>query len=338
MERPRETNHGATFLMVPQVPSEPVRVVNMGGGRATSWRWATAVLATLVVGLGVALALSLPRASAYSTMLSENFELKARLDSVERKMGEIDRILLRLRLYDAQLESLGAPRGAAGPTEATGERTTQQRVLENAANRGLDWATLPWAAPAEEGVQPATGWAAGVEGRADAVVRGFETIEPDLTVLVEEFESLGALDRAFPTFWPAAGFLTSGFGWRRDPLGMGWRHHAGIDVGGQIGDPIWSAAAGTVIRAGQNEGYGKVVVVDHGFGVTTHYAHCSRLLVRVGQRVRRGQQLGMVGNTGRSTGPHLHFEVRINNAPVDPQGYLPTRRSWLPPWRTAPGD
>lgn len=336
MDRPREAERGATFLMVPQVPSDPVRVVNMGGGRVRYWRWATAALATLVVVLGVALALAMPRANAYTSMLRENFELKARLDSVERKMGEIDRILLRLRLYDAQLESLGSPRGGSGPVEGS----LDSAVLQNSANVGLGdgWVQLPWATAREPGQRPAAGWASGVEQRAESIVGQFESIEPDLTVLVEEFESLEALGRALPSFWPAAGFLTSGFGWRRDPLGMGWRHHSGIDIGGQIGDPIWAAAAGTVQRAGTSDSYGKLIVIDHGFGVTTHYAHCSRILVRTGQRVRRGQQLGLVGNTGRSTGPHLHFEVRLNSAAVDPQRYLPSRRSWLPPWRTVSGD
>lgn len=336
MDRPREPEPGSTFLMVPQVPSEPVRVVAMGSGRARTWQWAAAVLATLVVALSVALAMTVPRANAYTAMLRENFELKGRLDSVERKMGEIDRILLRLRLYDAQLESLGAAQGPSGPVEEPAPMPTV--VRQNVANGGLDQlAVLPWAEPAAAG-QLASDWAVGIDERADTVISVFDRVEPDLTVLVEEFESLGALGRALPSFWPAAGFQTSGFGWRRDPLGTHWRHHSGIDISGQIGDPIYAAAAGTVVRAGHGDAFGKLIVVDHGFGVATYYAHCSRILVRVGQRVKRGQQLGMVGNTGRSTGPHLHFEVRLDRAAVDPLAYLPSRRSWLPPWRTDLGD
>ena len=318
--------------MVPGEPSEPVQIVNLGGGRARSWRLATILLATAVVVLGLALALTLPRASAYTAMIHENFELKARLEATERKLSEVDRILLRLRLYEAQLESLGGVEGGAGPIEGN-------RVLEQAG--GTDgWAAWADHASASErtGFQPAPTWASGIESRTETLLQVFESLEPDLAVLVEELESLDALDRALPSFWPAAGFQTSGFGWRRNPLGWDWKHHSGLDIGGQIGDPIWSAAAGTVRHAGRAGTYGKLVTVDHGFGVTTYYAHCSNVLVRSGQRVRRGQQLAMIGNTGRSTGPHLHFEVRLDGTAVDPLDYLPSRRGWLPPWRAAAGD
>ena len=334
MDRAREPDRGATLLMVPRAPGEPVQVVDLGGDRARGWRWISAALATTAVLLAVVLVLTLPRASAYTRMMQENFELRARLQSVERKMGEVDRILLRLRLYDAQLESLGGANGGSGPH--AGELPLDpigrsgNRVLRNARGRSDGGEGT--------GSRPASAWAASVEGRADRLLRLFDTVEPDLTVLVEEMESLDALDRALPSFWPAAGFMTSHFGWRRNPLGFDWKHHAGLDIGGQVGDPIWAAAAGTVRHAGPAGTYGKLVTIDHGFGVTTHYAHCSRVLVRRGQRVRRGQQLALLGNTGRSTGPHLHFEVRLDNAAVDPLDYLPTRRGWVPPWRSADGD
>ncbi len=115
MERPREPEQGATLLMIPQIASDPVQVVNLGGPRARGWRWVTTGLATAVVLLGVALSLTWPRASAYSSMVEENLALKGSLESLESKMTEIDRILLRMRLYDAQLESLGGAEGDHGP-------------------------------------------------------------------------------------------------------------------------------------------------------------------------------------------------------------------------------
>lgn len=333
MERPRESELGATLLMIPQVASEPVQVVNLGGPRARGWRWVTAGLATLVVVLGVALSLTWPRASAYSSMMEENFALKASLESIERKMTEVDRILLRMRLYDAQLESLGGAGGDHGP------------LPEGApmAGDGLDRLVggeplMPYDSEEEQRIRPAAVWARGIEARASTFLRMFASVEPDLTVLVEEMESLDALDRALPSFWPAAGFMTSSFGWRRNPMGYQWRHHSGVDVGGQIGDPVWAAAAGTVVYAGWNGSYGKAVKIDHGFGVVTLYAHCSQLLVEEGQRVRRGQRIALIGDTGRSTGPHLHFEVRLDNNAVDPLDYLPRRRGWVPPWRSGAGD
>lgn len=116
--------------------------------------------------------------------------------------------------------------------------------------------------------------------------------------------------------WPASGTLTSNFGWR-------WgRMHEGIDIGAATGTPISASAAGTVIVAGWNGGYGNLVVIDHGGGVSTAYGHQSAIHVSVGQSVGQGTVIGAVGSTGNSTGPHLHFEVRINGSATDPLPYL----------------
>jgi murein DD-endopeptidase MepM/ murein hydrolase activator NlpD len=116
--------------------------------------------------------------------------------------------------------------------------------------------------------------------------------------------------------WPVAGTLTSGFGQR-------WgRMHEGIDVAAGAGTPIAAAAAGTVIVAGWNGGYGNMVVVDHGGGISTGYAHMSSTSVSVGQSVGQGTVVGGMGTTGSSTGVHLHFEVRVNGAATNPLGYL----------------
>lgn len=121
---------------------------------------------------------------------------------------------------------------------------------------------------------------------------------------------------------PADGPLTSRFGPRLHPIFHTVRMHTGIDIGAGYGAPVRAAAAGTVVVAGPASGYGNAVVVDHGGGLATLYGHLSRISVRVGAHVGAGQQLGAVGNTGNSTGPHLHFEVRVNGTPVDPLAYL----------------
>ncbi|CAN5330420.1 hypothetical protein BH20ACT8_BH20ACT8_05580 [soil metagenome] len=121
---------------------------------------------------------------------------------------------------------------------------------------------------------------------------------------------------------PADGPITSRYGYRVHPIFGTRRLHAGIDFGGGYGAPIYAAESGTVISAGSRGGYGNTIVVDHGGGTTTLYAHQSRFAVSGGAQVGRGQVIGYIGSTGYSTGPHLHFEVRINGAPTDPAPYL----------------
>ncbi len=122
--------------------------------------------------------------------------------------------------------------------------------------------------------------------------------------------------------FPADGPISSPFGQRMHPIFHEVRMHTGIDIGAGYGSPVRAAAAGTVVVAGYISGYGTAIVVDHGGGLATLYGHLSRLGVHVGSRVTGGQTIGAVGNTGNSTGPHLHFEVRVNGTPVDPMKYL----------------
>jgi murein DD-endopeptidase MepM/ murein hydrolase activator NlpD len=129
---------------------------------------------------------------------------------------------------------------------------------------------------------------------------------------------------AVPNLWPVVGKLESGVGGRRNPFGgRGYEYHEGQDIDAQYGTPVEAAASGRVTVAGWQRGYGNVVYVDHGHGLSTRYGHLSEIDVTVGQTVTRGQTIGLVGSTGRSTGPHLHYEVRINNEPVNPRDYLP---------------
>jgi murein DD-endopeptidase MepM/ murein hydrolase activator NlpD len=129
---------------------------------------------------------------------------------------------------------------------------------------------------------------------------------------------------AIPSIWPVLGALEGGMGGRRNPFtGRGWEYHEGQDIDAAYGTPVEAAAGGRVIIAGRQRGYGNVVYIDHGAGLSTRYGHLSQINVSLGQTVTRGQTIGLVGSTGRSTGPHLHYEVRINNQPVDPKRYLP---------------
>jgi len=125
-----------------------------------------------------------------------------------------------------------------------------------------------------------------------------------------------------PSIWPTSGEVTSGFGWRNSPMGGGSELHPGMDIANSMGAPVVAAADGEVIQSGAAGGYGNMVQIDHGNGISTIYGHNSRIIVSVGQSVRKGQVVSYVGNTGKSTGPHLHYEVRVNGNAVDPIGFM----------------
>ena len=131
-----------------------------------------------------------------------------------------------------------------------------------------------------------------------------------------------APSRATPSLWPVRGAVTSRFGPRRSPYGEGNEVHPGIDIQAQYGMPVTAGGDGEVVFAGRDPGYGRLVIIDHGGDIDTLYGHLSAVYVREGQKVRRGQPLGAVGATGRATGAHLHYEVRVRTTPVDPRRYL----------------
>ena len=142
------------------------------------------------------------------------------------------------------------------------------------------------------------------------------------------------LERVPQVMPTALGRMTSNFGYRRDPFTGEAALHSGLDFGGRLGDPIRAAAAGKVSFVGTRSGYGKVVEITHGNGLLTRYAHMSRYSANVGQVVEAGDTIGAIGSTGRSTGPHLHFEVRVNNSAVNPRPLLEDARDVLDGIRT----
>ncbi|MFQ5664469.1 MAG: peptidoglycan DD-metalloendopeptidase family protein [Terriglobia bacterium] len=129
-----------------------------------------------------------------------------------------------------------------------------------------------------------------------------------------------------PSLWPVRGRLTAGFGVRMDPFNGEGNFHSGVDISTGYGREVRAAADGFVVAVGRRTGYGQAVVVDHGAGLTTWYAHLSGYRAYLGQAVQRGDIIGYVGSSGRSTGPHLHYEVRLYNAPVNPWRFLRTGR------------
>ncbi len=127
---------------------------------------------------------------------------------------------------------------------------------------------------------------------------------------------------SIPSFTPVNGWMASGFGWRTSPFTGDRTLHRGVDLASTIGTPIIAPADGVVLFSGKKDGFGNFIILAHGYGVESRYGHSSQNLVRVGQKVNRGEPIATVGNTGRSTGPHLHYEVWLNNHPVNPQKFM----------------
>jgi murein DD-endopeptidase MepM/ murein hydrolase activator NlpD len=136
------------------------------------------------------------------------------------------------------------------------------------------------------------------------------------------FKNQQSLLLATPSIWPTRGWVTSGFGFRKSPFTGLRERHEGWDIGARTGSAIRSTADGLVVVSGREHGYGKMVEIDHGYGLITRYGHNSKNLVEVGSRVKRGQIIALLGNTGRSTGPHLHYEVLMNGVPMNPKNYI----------------
>jgi murein DD-endopeptidase MepM/ murein hydrolase activator NlpD len=248
-------------------------------------------------------------------------EARARL--LEERQSLIEAALTGQKIDPAMVEAAAANGRLAkdGPLAQVEQQQLEQAAL---VARALDVRYQVTAAELHKlGIKPAqAGQAAGVGGP-------FESIgNPTFKALFNSWKKMDELQNdviAIPSDKPirAEVTFTSGFGVRDDPFHRGAAMHPGIDLAGAYGTPVYATADGTVLRAGWNSGgYGNMVELDHGRGITTRYGHMSAVLVQAGDHVTRGEQIGRMGSTGRSTGNHLHYEVRIDGRPVNPIPFM----------------
>jgi murein DD-endopeptidase MepM/ murein hydrolase activator NlpD len=225
--------------------------------------------------------------------------------------------------------------------EATGQLSSQIATLQQAVDEiGVTAAVDPEASRAMERLPAAVksraigggvagaviGSAFGPADTAFGVMRDvLGAIENRLDAVRTDVEKRRLLADATPSIWPVAGWLTSSFGNRRDPFTGGRDFHPGLDISADHGDAVRAPAAGVVSSASMAGNYGNLVVVDHGFGIVTKYGHLSRFGVMQGQQINRGDVLGYVGSTGRSTSPHLHYEIWVNDKLTNPMRLLGPR-------------
>lgn len=326
---------------------------------------AGAWLATALVVLHESSAAQRDQASARAAAARTAAAATRRIDAYQRSVGSIaDDIRRRQDMLDDMVRSQFGPGGATPEVVGPGDEARPQPDTATPA-RARTPRTLSAAQPADtlHAVAArqsafARRLAALVDRRAEkaaAAIRSFgldpkriaagrtaalggpyipwpeEKTADDraMTALARSFARLNALERGLltiPSGRPTASpMLTSSYGYRRDPFNGRAAFHAGLDFPGHSGQPILAAAAGRVAYVGQRQGYGNVVEIDHGHGLLTRYAHLSGFVAQGGESVRRGQIVGRMGSTGRSTGPHLHFEVRLNGNPIDPRRFLEVR-------------
>jgi murein DD-endopeptidase MepM/ murein hydrolase activator NlpD len=248
-------------------------------------------------------------------------EARARL--LEQRQALIEAALAGQKIDPAMIGAAAA--GGRLANEGPLARVERQQLAQAAlVARALDVRYQVTASELQKlGIKPAQA------GQPSGVGGPFESVgNPTFKALFNSWKKLDQLQDdviAVPSDKPirAVVSFTSGFGVRSDPFHAGAAMHPGIDLAGAYGTPVYATADGTVVRAGWNNGgYGNLVELDHGRGITTRYGHMSAILVHAGDHITRGQQIGRMGSTGRSTGNHLHYEVRIDGRPVNPIPFM----------------
>jgi murein DD-endopeptidase MepM/ murein hydrolase activator NlpD len=278
------------------------------------------VIRRLTIPLGPTLAIT-----ASTLILPILIGLGARW-SAKSALGELTTTNARLTMEnDSYREATGQLAGQIATLQAAVDEIGATAAVDPAASRAME--KLPAAVRSRAiggGVAGAViGSAFGPGDAAFAVMRDvLGAIEDRLDAVRSDVEKRRSLADATPSIWPVAGWLTSSFGNRRDPFNGGSDFHPGLDISANQGDPVHAPAAGVVTNAAPTGNYGNLVVVDHGFGIITKYGHLSRFAVMNGQQVNRGDVIGYVGSTGRSTSPHLHYEIWVNDKLTNPMRLL----------------
>ncbi len=259
--------------------------------------------------------------------LQKQFQVvEGKLDSLQSGLDRVGMMTSKLKLItDTQMkdraEKLNFPAGAGvsspeNPSERmTNEQLLQQEPLVQSENPVNTF-------KGEIATEKSTSNYATLVIRIDESVKDSALKEQSVIELWEMLSDRQSLLSATPYIKPARGPIGSRFGYRIDPINGKQKMHAGVDIVAPPGTPVRAPADGVVSFAGWDEQFGKLVSIDHGYGVLTRYAHNSQIYVQVGQKVSKFDVISASGNTGRSTGPHVHYEVRVNGIPVNPMNYI----------------
>lgn len=251
---------------------------------------------------------------AIDNLLKELVELSEKSKTIETKMIELEKL-------EAELKSITDKGQASSKTATTRKEATEDNTYdlgaEDSSIGGIGGESIPLS---EEEI------ASLVHETKESIAASLSEI-PDLQQKLEDtkvtVQQYKEMLQILPTYWPTDSVrITSQFGNRKDPFNRVLSLHSGLDIGGKVGEPVYAAADGTVVDTGYHSARGYYVTLSHPSGLHTNYMHLSKILVTTGNKLKQGDTLGELGSTGRSTGPHLHFEVIKNGVTVDPELYL----------------
>jgi murein DD-endopeptidase MepM/ murein hydrolase activator NlpD len=248
-----------------------------------------------------------------SSLQEENTLQKQQISSLAGKMETINQKMAELKEFDKKIRAMVSIEPSKGSgIESAGD--AQQFI-----GIGGSDSSLSSNSPSERGHKKLV----------RMMYRAIDNLDSDISVQKDEkAELLRLLDRqksilvCTPSIWPARGWVSSGFGYRLSPFTKEKELHRGLDICSRKGSPILAPADGVVTAIEYDPGYGKTVTINHGYGLNTLYAHLEKVLVKKGQVVRRHQEIAQVGDSGRTTGAHLHYEVHLNGVPVNPVRYI----------------
>jgi murein DD-endopeptidase MepM/ murein hydrolase activator NlpD len=293
-----------TLVLVPH-GSEPSRIVELSYGALRLLAGAVGGIVVLALLAGYATISHTTDLTRAARLQQENASLAREIGELHGRLSTLADTLTRISQRDARIRVLANLDPIDPQVQAAGIGGPVSHELNLAGVTGVSRRT------------------ADIRVDLGALIRRANLLASSFKEAADSLALHTARLAATPSIMPTQGWLSSAFSsMRTHPILHMARPHEGIDVSAPMGSPIEAPAAGIVSDAGWETGYGNTITIDHGFGIVTKFAHASKLLVRNGQRVSRGQRIALVGNSGLATGPHLHYEVHVNGRPVNPLKYV----------------
>jgi murein DD-endopeptidase MepM/ murein hydrolase activator NlpD len=294
-----------SFIIVPHC-AQKFRTVTL------SQKALKAILALLSIGFLVLIAflvdyfsMNVTRAR-YRGLLKENAEQKKLISDYE---SSIVKLRDAVKSFEGYAKKLNVMAGLRSP------EVMQELGIGDGDNSQIK-------APVEDAAPPQVAGQSVSLQDAQALNLKAQDVGKSLDILAKYFETQTAQLASTPTIWPTIGWVSSGFAFRDDPFTGKRAFHYGLDIATNFGNPVVATADGIVLNLGNDKISGRNIVIGHGGGITTHYLHLSKFLVKAGEKVKRGDVIGLVGKSGKALGPHLHYEVRVNDKPVNPYNYI----------------